>query len=383
MLLGDCDDGQMQQDLLAGILQGFQGRRSISMPDAWPKVYAKLKAQASDTVRQSALELALIFDDPIALAALRKQASDRTAARDDRSRAVQSLVAKKVIDLAPLLLKLVRDPNTQSAALRGLAEYEHSATATTILENYHLFDATGHADAVQTLASRPSWAMALMDAVESKRVPRSDLTAYTARQLRNLRDDRITERVKTLWGEVRDTPAEKTRLIANTKRRLTPDSLTRADRSTGRAIFQKTCANCHRLFGDGGDIGPEITGAQRKNLDYMLENIIDPSATVARDYQMQVIETATGRIITGLVIAETDNAVTIQTINEKVVIPLGEIENRSVSSVSIMPDGLLQELSHQQVRELIAYLASPRQVPLKESDSKSTRAVRGSPDPAQ
>jgi hypothetical protein len=198
MLLGDCDDGRIQQDLLAGILQGFQGRRSISMPDAWPKVYAKLKAQVSDSVRQSALELALIFDDPIALAALRKQASDRTAARDDRSRAVQSLVAKKVIDLAPLLLKLVRDPNTQSAALRGLAEYEHSATATTILENYHLFDATGHADAVQTLASRPSWAMALMDAVESKRVPRSDLTAYTARQLRNLRDDRIMERVKTL-----------------------------------------------------------------------------------------------------------------------------------------------------------------------------------------
>jgi putative heme-binding domain-containing protein len=89
-----------------------------------------------------------------------------------------------------------------------------------------------------------------------------------------------------------------------------------ADRSAGRALFQKTCANCHKLFDAGGAIGPEITGAQRTNLDYLLENLIDPSAAVARDFQMQIIQTTGGRVITGLVVAESENAVTVQTLNE-------------------------------------------------------------------
>ena len=82
--------------------------------------------------------------------------------------------------------------------------------------------------------------------------------------------------------------------------------------------------------------------ADRRNLDYLLENIIDPSATVHKDYQMQVIQTAAGRIITGLVVAESEAAVTIQTVNEKIVVPTAEIDQRSTSRVSMMPDGALE-----------------------------------------
>jgi putative heme-binding domain-containing protein len=76
----------------------------------------------------------------------------------------------------------------------------------------------------------------------------------------------------------------------------------------------KLCANCHRLFGTGGEIGPDLTGSQRANLDYILENMIDPSASVARDYQMEILVTISGRVITGLVIAETETAVTVATV---------------------------------------------------------------------
>jgi putative heme-binding domain-containing protein len=202
------------------------------------------------------------------------------------------------------------------------------------------------------------------------------VTAYTARQLRSLGDERVNERLQALWGEVRETPAEKSKLITNYKKQLTPESLARADRSAGRAIYQKVCANCHRLFDSGGNIGPDLTGAQRTNLDYLLENLIDPSASVAKDFQVQVIVTESGRSISGLVVAETKTAVTIQTVNETVVVPTAEVESRTRSSASMMPDGTLQQLSAAQVRDLIAYVAGASQVPLSAQptvgDSHST-----------
>lgn len=362
-VLSATSDNQTKLDLLTGTLQGLVGRRSVGMPGTWSRLYATLEENPLPSVREQALELALVFDDPLALQSLCSQAADATASATARNRAIRALVAKKAKNLAPLLLELVRDPATQSAALQGLSEYEHPATVATVLDNYSSLDPAARQDALQTLASRPAWAIHLMDAVESQRIPRGDLTAYTVRQILNLGNDQLTARLKAFWGEVRSTPADKQRLIAKYKRQITPESLQRADRSAGRALFQKTCASCHRLFDAGANIGPDITGAQRKNIDYMLENLIDPSAAVAKDFQMQIIETTSGRVVTGLVIAENSNAVTIQTLNEKLVVPTDEIENRAVSNVSMMPDGMLQGLSTDQVRELLAYLASPTQAP--------------------
>ena len=109
-------------------------------------------------------------------------------------------------------------------------------------------------------------------------------------------------------------------------------------------------------------MGPEITGAQRTNIEYMLENLVDPSASVAKDFQMELVLTDAGRVITGLVVDESEIALTIQTANERLVLPKLEIENRTLSKVSMMPDGLLQTLTNDQVRDLIGYLASPKQV---------------------
>jgi putative heme-binding domain-containing protein len=366
-LVGERSDPEFQSDLLAGLLQGFEGRRSADMPRAWPAVYTRLRDSSQEAVGEQALQLALVFDDPVALNSLLGQAGAAMQSSAVRNRAIQALVAKRAEAIAPLLLQLVRDPSVRNAAIRGLAEFRQRGTVEALLENYASFDATARQDALQTLASRSDWALALIEAVESGRIPRSDVTAYTARQLQSLGDERVAARVAGVWGEVRETPAEKSKLIARYKARLNRDSLRSADRSAGRATFRKLCANCHRLFDEGAEVGPELTGAQRISVEYLLENLIDPSAAISRDYQMQVIETAGGRIITGLAVAENENAVTIQTVNEKVVVPLAEIEARVTSRVSMMPDGILQDLSFEQVRDLIAYLGGPGQVPLAEA----------------
>jgi putative heme-binding domain-containing protein len=143
-----------------------------------------------------------------------------------------------------------------------------------------------------------------------------------------------------------------------------PDALKKADRKHGRLLFSRTCANCHTLFGEGGKIGPDLTGSQRGNLEYLLINLLDPSAVVARDYQMTVITTKAGRILSGLVKEESDKTLTLQTQNEVVRLEKTDIEERDRSSQSMMPDGLLATLSPAEVRNLIAYLSGPGQVPL-------------------
>ena len=207
--------------------------------------------------------------------------------------------------------------------------------------------------------------MVLMNAIEAKRVSRNDLSAFTARQLRNLGDARLNERVNTLWGEVRATASDKKELIEQLRRRLTPQRLAQADLANGRAVFQQACTVCHKLFGEGNNLGPELTGSQRGNLDYVLENVIDPSASVARDYRMLIIETAGDRTLNGFLTAETETTLTLRTLNEEIVVPRGDVRRQTVSPLSVMPEGLLTGFTSDQIRDLVAYLAVPRQIPLQ------------------
>lgn len=357
-------DTTSQRDLLDGMLVGLEGRRRVTRPTSWSDAYSLLNKSKDGSVREDSLELALIFDDPAALAELRQQATSKTTTTELRRRAVRSLIAKKSEGVPAMLLELVADSNLRSEAIRGLAEFDDPATVATLLDHYAKFDASTKQDALQTLSSRPAWAHRLLDEVETKRIARGEITAYTARQLDNLKDPKLAARVRALWGELRTTPADKARAIADFKKRLTPPVIRGGDRAAGRVVFQANCANCHKLFDAGGAIGPELTGAQRFNLDYLLENLIDPSALVAKDFQMQVIETEAGRVVTGLVVDESAASLTVQTLNEKLVIPRAEIANRVNSPLSLMPEGVLQKLSLEQARDLIAYLSGPGQVAL-------------------
>lgn len=362
-LLARLDD-DARREVLAGIRVGLEGRRQVPRPAPWATTYPNLQQSPDAEVREAALELALVFDDPAAFAQLQRQAAERQTDAATRNRALRSLLARRPAGVDRLLLQLVDDPATRQTAIRGLAEYPHADTPTVLLTGYRQYDAATRQDALQTLASRAAWAHALLDAIEKGQIPRGDVTAYTARQLQSLADEQVRARVRALWGELRTTRAAAARRIADVKKRLTPTVLKSADRAAGRAVFQMHCANCHKLFDAGGQIGPELTGAQRFNLDYLLENLGDPSAAVSKDFQLHVIETTDGRVVTGMIAGDTDRALTVQTVNERLVIPRGEIAERTASPLSLMPEGVLDKLTFEQLRDLIAYLGSPAQVPL-------------------
>jgi putative heme-binding domain-containing protein len=196
-------------------------------------------------------------------------------------------------------------------------------------------------------------------------VPRGDVNSYTIRQLQTLNSKEVAAKLTKVIGEIRPASADKAKLMAKYKAELKPDVLKKANLSNGRALYAKACANCHRLFGEGGDVGPDLTGSQRFNLDYVLENVLDPSAIVPREHQVTVVETKQGRTLNGIVKKESDAAITLQLQNEVVVIPIGDIASRTQTKQSMMPDGAFEQLRIEEVRDLVAYLASPVQVPLK------------------
>jgi putative membrane-bound dehydrogenase-like protein len=363
-VLGRIDDAALQTDVLAGIQKALEGRRQEMMPKEWPKAYAHLTESKSTQVRERALLLGAVFEDATALETLHKTVTDKSAAPASRQSALQTLVYKQKSDLLPLLQGLLEDKVLRGAAVRGLAAFSDEKTPGLLIKHYPSFSDAEKSDAVQTLASRPAYALALLDAVEKGTVPRADLSAFTARQLMGLNNKEVSERVAKVWGTVRPASKEKAALMKKYKAILTRDYLKSADLSNGRAVFQRTCATCHRLFDDGARIGPELTGSQRAKLDYFLDNVLDPSAVVANEYRMTVVELKNGRVLNGIVKEDNDRAVTLQTQNEQVIVPKSEIDSRRASPLSLMPDGLLDKLSTEEVRDLVGYLASPKQVAL-------------------
>ena len=125
----------------------------------------------------------------------------------------------------------------------------------------------------------------------------------------------------------------------------------------GKTIFQNTCGSCHKMYGEGEEMGPDLTGSNRTNVDYILLNVLDPSAEIQDDYKMVVITTRDGRNYSGNVIAENERQLTLRVIGQDpVIINKSAIQSREVTPVSMMPPGLFENMDEEEIIDLVAYL---------------------------
>ncbi|MFO0926189.1 MAG: PVC-type heme-binding CxxCH protein [Gemmataceae bacterium] len=361
--LGHAEGAAAQLAYLRSIQEGLKGQRNVPMPAGWKAVSGQLLASGDAEVRNRAVALAVLFGDRAAFAALRKTLANPSADLGLRRNALAGLVDARDDGLPPVLHTLVRSAELRGEAIAALAGFEDARTPTVLLEAYSSLDSTGRRAAVNTLAARKTFGRALLDAVAAKKVPAADVSAEVVRQLRNLGDAELDRQIAAVWGIVRTTPADRVQAIRALRSRLLRSLATPADLSLGRAVFNKTCAQCHTLFGAGGKVGPDITGANRGSLDYLLENVLDPSAVIPKEYAMTVLTLTSGRVVSGIVREETAKALTVLTQNETLTIPVADVEERQPSSQSLMPEDLLKPLSAEEIRALIAYLQSPVQVP--------------------
>jgi len=361
------DDDAFRLDILKGIRDGLKGRTTVAMPKGWPEVSGKLAKSANGEVRSLAQMISITFGDPTALTALRTLLADAKAGTNDRKGALESLLGAKDKELPPVLFALLSEESMRASSIRALGSYEEPTTPAKILAAYPTLQLTEKRDAINTLGARKSYAKDLLAALKAGTIPKADLTAASIRQLGDLGDAEISAWIAKEWGMVRPTAEARQKEINEWKKFLTLSK--DGDPRKGRIFFAKTCMQCHTLFDAGGKVGPELTGANRQDLDYLLSNILDPSAVVGKDYQATTIRTTSGRVVTGLLKAEDNNAVTLVTENDTLIIPKPEIDARKLSEISMMPEGLLANMSKDDARHLIAYLKSLAQVPFPDGFS--------------
>jgi putative membrane-bound dehydrogenase-like protein len=362
--VGEARSDAVRLTLVEGLIDALKGRRQVAMPAGWMKVYTALQASADTRLRSQATALALTFGDPAALASLRSELVDPARDLGQRRRALAALLKARDPGLPEALRSLIAESSLRGSVIRGLAEYDDPKAPEAILTAYPALGPDERRDALSTLAARVGSSRTLLEAVGAGRIPARDLAADIVRQLRNHKDPDIDARIGKVWGTVRETPAERAKLIARYRTMLTAKPPRAPDPELGRSVFARTCQQCHTLLGTGSKVGPELTGSNRADLDYVLSNVLDPSALIGKDYLAHVVATTDGRVLTGLVQAEDKDALTLQTANELVVVPRAEIESRRPSEQSMMPDDLWSQLSDHEVRSLVAYLASPGQVPI-------------------
>jgi putative heme-binding domain-containing protein len=363
-VLKEVDDPAFHLDILKGISAALKGQRNIKIPKGWKEIAPKLAKSPNAEVRQLAQTLSLTFGSKAALDALRAVLVDGKARLADRQKALTALVAARDPKLPEVLRGLLQNEALRREALRGLGAFEDAKTPAAILKIFVKLDTAGKRDALTTLASRVNFAKALMAAVTRGTVKANELPADIVRQLRAHGVKEINATLDKVWGVSRSTPAAKLAKIAKYKKLLQakvnrPDNLPR-----GRALFQRTCAQCHKLYGEGGEIGPDITGSNRNNLDYLLTNMIDPNAEIPNDYRTTILRTKDNRVLVGVIRRSEGQSVTIATPAEVVTVAKRDVAAINPQNFSMMPEGLVLALKEDELRDLIAYLRGSRQVPL-------------------
>ena len=353
-----------QTQVVAGLNDALTGWRKATKPAAWDRLAEKLATAVDPALRARSRDLNVLFGDGRALEEVKRLALDDAASLDVRMSALKSLIEARPPDLRAVCERLARVSFLNAVAVRGLALFDDPAIGVTLAKSYRSFHPSERSLVVETLASRPAFALALLDQIAAGAIPRKELTAFYARQIRGLGVPALTERLAQVWGVERDSAADRREQIAALKRNLGASVLAQADRGRGRAVFDRVCGACHKLYGYGGEIGPDLTGAGRDNLDYLLENLVDPSASVSADFRMVVVAMNDGRVLNGLVRARTDRTLTLQTQTEALVLDRREIETVQPSPLSLMPDGLLAGLGETETRDLLSYLMHQTQVPL-------------------
>ena len=360
-------DKDVPTNALTGITKGLAGWRKAPKPKSWDTFAARIntiKSDASPALRSEVTHLSQIFGDGVSVQALSSIVSDKAADITARITALKTLIEARPTELRAICEAALDTRDLDTVAVRGLAMFDDAAVATKLLNHYKGFSASAKPAAIDALASRKTSAALLLKDVAGGKIPRTDLTAFHARQIKGFNDTALTDQLTAAWGDLRESAADKQKLIADLKAKLTPGELAKANLATGRILFQGVCSSCHTMYGMGGKIGPDLTGSGRANLDYLLENIADPSGVVSAEFRMNILSLNDGRAMSGIARAESDRTLTLRTLTEELTFEKSEIAKREISPMSMMPEGLLLALPPEQVRDLIAYLMHPTQVEL-------------------
>ena len=354
-------NGPQRTAVLHGLGEALKGLRKAPEPEGWDAFAATFTDPADrDRVR----EIGSVFGNGRALAELKVIAKDAAVPMARRDAALKTLIDHQPGDLRSICESLLEVRGLTATAAGGLALFDDPAVGELLVRSWGKVAGPEKAALGGPLVSRVSFAKILLEEVAAGRIAREEITAFQARQIRALGDVALSKQLAEVWGDPRKGDGDKAKLIAGFKVRLTPGELAKADLGRGRVLYETACAACHQIHGGGGNIGPDLTGSGRGNLDYLLENILDPGAVVSAGYRLHTVTLKDGRVISGILAGQTERTLSLRLPGQEFTIERAEIAKQEVAATSMMPEGLLLGLKAAEVRDLIAYLMQPGQVAL-------------------
>ena len=341
---------EFSQTLMAGFETAFQGRTMSGFP---PELLSAMARFDGESVAAGLRE-----GKPRALETALKSIADEKTKMSVRLQFIGILGEIEAPGSVPILLQLLQssqDTTLNKAALAALERYNDPRIGAQIIAIYPTLDSGAKTAAGTLLASRAGWARQWLQAIVDGKVPADSLSQNTLRTIRSHQDEELARLSEKVWGKHgHATTADMDKKI---RRLVDVARAGRGDPYEGRTLFQATCAVCHTLFGQGGKVGPDLTVYQRDDLPNMLLSIVNPSAEIREGYENYLLETKDDRSLNGFLVESNDQVVVLRGLDgQNTTLDRKDLLKLAATGVSLMPEGLLDNLNDQQVRNLLAYL---------------------------
>jgi putative heme-binding domain-containing protein len=350
--------------LLRGMEKALEGRQLKTVPTELERPLADLWIKHPTPLL---LRCALRLGSPQAYERALQMIGDSKINEQERISLIEALGQIGKPECVPALQELLAKSKSNAlrlAALSALQAFPDGQIADQVLSLYHNLSGDLRSRAQTFLFSRPGSTLAFLQAVDAGRVPPTDVSLDQLRRAIQYDRSEIKKLVAKHWGQVGAPPPGARVARINSVLHLLGQG--RGQPAAGKELFQKHCATCHTLFGEGNKIGPDLTTADRKNRSFLVTSIVDPGAIIRPEYVAHTVTTSDGRMLTGLIVDRSPTAITlVDAKTQRTVLAQDKIESLEPSSVSLMPESILDPLDDQQIRNLFSYLQadSPASTP--------------------
>ncbi len=353
-LLDLSPSAEQTQRLMAGFEAGFKGRSMAGLPNELLKAMSRYGGVS--------LGLQVRQGDQGALVKALRVIRDETAPKNERLELLGALADVHPLEARDPLIQCFRgafrDDAIRKAALTVLQSYDDAAVADAAIDLYPRLGKEALPSAQLLLASRVSWSEQFAEAVHSTRIKPETVPLNIVRKMRQYSDPKLDPLMQQLWpnssgGQTSATMEARIHHLAQVAQSGFGDPY------KGRTLFQNTCSTCHRLFGNGGEIGPDLTAYKRDDLDSMLLSIVNPNAEIREGFENYSVETKDGRSLSGFLTEQDNQRIVLRGLDgQNSTFNRSELSEFKAAGVSLMPEGLLDGFDDQQARDLFAYLRS-------------------------
>jgi putative membrane-bound dehydrogenase-like protein len=382
------DHPQVGRDVLAVLATKVQsgelkGDKLEQLKTAMFELLTPLLADDSKhPLANDAALLAVSWGDPRGLPHVRRSFATRGVQPDLRLKALAALIAAQadgVLDAAAQVL----DSKTEAAdfksqILASLGRLEEARVADVLLARYTMLEPSLQPAIVDLLTQRMNWSKKLLAEVGEKKIAATAINVNQARRMQALKDKELNDLLSRHWGQVRDTRnPDREKVVAEMKSLIqgrVARGEGRGDPFAGEKIFKRVCAACHKIYGEGSDIGPDITSNGRNDFNQLLSNVFDPSLVIGAGYRVCTVVTTSGRVQSGLLVEDSPQRVVLKpaavapvqsgaanapvtvAVGKLEIIPRDEIDEFKINELSLMPEGLEKQLTPQEIVDLFAFL---------------------------